>query len=119
MALPRTYSVHQRDQGLSLCTLELIVRDLLLSQDHAIVPGQQQSHAKQENLHGVASLESGVLERTEECHGNCWTASGFPAPCYNSLGVGGIGTRDPYLSPHLASLQFTSERMGGTKPRLN
>lgn len=58
-------------QQLSLLTLELIVRDLLLSQDHAIVPGQQQSHAQQENLHGgEASSESGVLERTAECHGN-------------------------------------------------
>lgn len=51
-------------QCLSLPTLELIVRDLLLSQDHAAVPSQQQSHAQQENLHGVASLESGVLETT-------------------------------------------------------
>lgn len=62
---PGPYSIHQRD-SLSLPTLELIVRDLLLSQDHAIVPGQQQCHAQQENLHGVASLESGVLETTAD-----------------------------------------------------
>lgn len=72
-------------QQLSLLTLELIVRDLLLSQDHAIVPGQQQSHAQQENLHGVASLESGVLERTAEHHGNRWAAYRFSASCYRSL----------------------------------
>lgn len=46
---------------LSLLALELIIGDLLLSQDHAIVPGQQQHHAQQENLHGGASSVSGVL----------------------------------------------------------